>query len=440
LSGLQIETAEVFLPLLEPARHKGAWGGRGSGKSHFFAELIVEDALRFPGEAGEGMRGICAREIQKSLKDSAKYLIESKLAKFGLGEADGFKVFNDKIETPGDGVLIFQGLQDHTADSIKSFEGFHRFWGEEAHSISARSINLVRPTIRWEDTKRGLQSEMWWSWNPLRKVDAVDVMLRSDAIPTGAKVIRANWSDNPWFPGVLEQERQDCLNKTPDQYDHIWEGGYATALSGAYFARCLVDAAHQGRIGNVARDPLMPVKAVWDIGVRDATAIWVVQFIGREIRVLDYYEAVGQPLGTHLEWLRMNGYGAAECILPHDGAQADAYTATRFEDHIRAAGFNVRTVPNQGKGAAMKRIEAARRLFPRVWFNRATTEAGRDALGWYHEKQDEKRNFGLGPEHDWSSHGSDAFGLMCVAYEEPLYDDDEDDWRDDRARSARTGY
>jgi len=416
---LDIETAPVFQPLLEPARDKAAWGGRGSGKSHFFAELMIEDAIQFPGMAGEGLRGICAREIQKSLKDSAKYLIESKLAKFGLGEADGFKVYTDKIATPGDGLLIFQGLQDHTADSIKSFEGFHRFWGEEAHGISARSISLVRPTIRWEDMKRGLQSEMWWSWNPLRKSDAVDVMFRSEAKPTGSIVVRANWSDNPWFPSVLEQERQDCLTKTPDQYDHIWEGGYATVLSGAYYAQALAQARLQKRIGSVAADPLLPLKAFWDIGVRDATAIWVAQFIGREIRVLNYYEAVGQPLASHLQWLRTNGYGQAECFLPHDAAQSDAITATRFEDHIRSAGFRVETIPNQGKGAALKRIEAARRLFPAIWFNEVTCQAGLDALGWYHEKLDEKRSIGLGPEHDWASHGSDAFGLMCVAYDAP---------------------
>jgi phage terminase large subunit len=163
----------------------------------------------------------------------------------------------------------------------------------------------------------------------------------------------------------------------------------------------------------------MQVRAFWDIGVRDATAIWIAQFVGREIRVLDYYEAVGQPLATHLEWLRAKGYGSALCVLPHDGAQADQVTATRFEDHIRAAGFDVQTVANQGKGAALKRVEAARRLFPSVWINDQTCSAGLDALGWYHEKRDDERGVGLGPEHDWSSHGADAFGLMCVAYEMP---------------------
>ena len=143
------------------------------------------------------------------------------------------------------------------------------------------------------------------------------------------------------------------------------------------------------------RDPLMPIKAFWDIGVRDATAIWIAQFIGREIRVLDYYEAVRQPLGTHLEWLRSTGYGNAECYLPHDGSQEDAVTAIRFEDHIRSAGFFVTTVPNQGKGAALKRVEAGRRLFPSIWFNAEPCSPGLDALGWYHEKHDEARNTGL---------------------------------------------
>jgi len=428
LSTLQIETARVFQPLLDPARDKGAWGGRGSGKSHFFAGLLIEDSL-----ANKGLLSACIREVQKSLKDSAKRLIESKLAEHSLGEADGFKVFRELIETPGDGVIIFQGMADHTAESIKSLEGFKRAWVEEAQTLSQRSVGLLRPTIRAEG------SELWWSWNPRRKNDPVDVMLRGASKPTGAVVVRANWSDNPWFPSVLEQERLDTLRNQPDQYDHIWEGGYATVLDGAYFARSLAEARQQKRIGRVAKDPLMQVRAFWDIGVRDATAIWIAQFIDREIRVLDYYEAVGQPLSAHLEWLRSTGYGKALCVLPHDGNQADQVTAVRFEDHIAAAGFEVETIENQGKGAALKRVEAARRLFPSIWFNEATCGAGLDALGWYHEKKDEARNVGLGPEHDWASHGADAFGLMCVAYELPKAKRPDRDRYKSAARSS-TGW
>ena len=405
---LSIPTARAFVPLLEPSRYKGAWGGRGSGKSHFFAGLMVETALR-----QRGFRGLCGREVQKSLKESAKRLIEDKLGEHGLGEAQGFKVFREVIETPGDGAIMFQGLQDHTAESIKSFEGIDVFWGEEAQSLSTRSMELLRPTIR----KDG--SELWFSWNPRRKTDPVDKLLRGETLPTGSMVVRANWSDNPWFPSVLDQERRDCLATNADQYAHIWEGDYAGVLTGAYYAKHLAEAKEQGRVGVVARDPVMTIRAVWDIGFRDACAIWIVQYVGREIRVLDYYEAVGQPLAAHLHWLRSNGYGDALCVLPHDGAHADAATGIRFEDHIRAAGFQCETVPNQGKGAAMKRIEATRRLFPSIWFNGATTQGGMDALGWYHERQDETRNIGLGPNHDWASHAADAFGLACVAYEMP---------------------
>ena len=412
MSVLQIQTAEVFDQLLEPSRYKAAYGGRGSGKSHFFADLLIEDSL-----CEKGLRSVCIREVQKSLKDSAKRLIEDKLQEHRLGEADGFKVFREVIETPGDGIVTFQGMQDHTAESIKSLEGFKRAWGEEAQTLSARSLSLLRPTIRADG------SQLWFSWNPRRKNDPVDEMFRGGTLPTGAAVVKANWSDNPWFPKVLEQERQDCLRDKPDQYDHIWEGGYAGVTEGAYYAQCLAEAKAKGRIGNVAPDPLMTYRAIFDIGgtgaKADAVAIWICQFVGREIRVLNYYEAVGQPLATHVAWLRANGYGKALIILPHDGTTNDKVYDVSYESALTAAEFDVLVIPNQGKGAATMRIEAARRLFASIWFNKDTTQGGIDALGWYHERKDETRNIGLGPEHDWSSHGADAFGLMCVAYEAP---------------------
>jgi len=412
---LKIDTARVFVPLLEPARYLGAHGGRGSGKSHFFAEKLIEDCL-----LTTGTRGVCIREVQKTLKESSKRLIEDKLIAFSLNEASGFKVFNEVIETPGDGIITFQGMQDHNAESIKSLEGYHRAWVEEAQTLSARSLSLLRPTIRTEG------SQLWFSWNPRRKTDPVDMMLRGESLPTDAVVIRANWSDNPKFPKVLEQERLDCLRVTPEQYDHIWMGGYASVIEGAYYAKSIAEARESGRIGRVSADPLMTIRLFFDIGGTgaraDAVAIWCAQFIGREIRVIDYYESVGQPLATHINWMRSKGYTSdrAQVWLPHDGSTQDKVYDVSYQSAIQAAGYTVTVVPNQGKGAAKARIEAGRRLFPSIWFNEQTTSPGLDALGWYHEKKDESRNIGLGPEHDWSSHGADAFGLMCVAYEEPI--------------------
>ena len=375
---------------------------------------MIEDSLAEPGEnGGAGLLSACLREVQKDLAQSAKRLLENKLIEHRLGEPDGFRVYEDCIQTPGDGLIIFKGMNNYTADSIKSLEGYKRAWWEEAHTATMKSINLLRPTMRAPG------SQMWWSYNRNKKSDAVDIIFSGDDLPTGAVVIDANWRDNPWFTPELEQERQDCMRMQPEQYDHIWEGGYISVADGAYFARDLAQAKEQGRITSLSVDPVAEIKAFWDIGVRDATSIWIAQFIGQQIFILDYYEAVGQPLGAHLEWLRTNKYGSALCVLPHDGAKADAFTAVRFEDHIRAAGFQVQTIENQGKGAAMKRIEAARRIFPKMWFDESKTQGGREALGWYHEKKDEHRNIGLGPEHDWASHGADAFGLMAVAYEAP---------------------
>lgn len=415
---LAIETAEVFEPLLQPARYKGAYGGRGSGKSHFFAGLLIEDCLAEPGNSGgEGMRAVCMREYQKDLAQSSKLLLETKLHAHGVTEADGFKIWKDRIETPGDGVVIFKGMNDYNADSIKSLEGFKRGWWEEAHTATLHSLNLYRPTLRADGAER------WFSWNPRKKGDPIEGLLRGDVLPTGSIVIRANWRDNPFFTAELEQERQDCLDQQPEQYDHIYEGGYVRVLSGAYYARCLNEARLAGRIGKVAPDPLLTYQLFFDIGgtgaKADALAIWAVQFVGREIRCLDYYEAVGQPLATHLEWMRERGYkpGKTQLWLPHDGAQSDKVYAVSYESALRSAGYEVTVVPNQGKGAAKARVEAARRHFPAVWFNEATTSGGIDALGWYHEKRDEHRDIGLGPSHDWSSHGSDAFGLMASCAE-----------------------
>lgn len=415
MSILKIPTAKVFQPLYQPARYKGAFGGRGSGKSHDRAGALIDDSLY-----ERGMLSVCIREVQKSLKDSAKRLIESKLSEFRLGEADGFKVFSDRIETPGDGVIIFQGMQDHTAESIKSLEGFRRAWVEEAQTMSDRSLTLLRPTIRASG------SELWFTWNPRRKTDAVDAMFLGGEPPTGSVIVKANWDDNPWFPGELEQERLDCLRMQPDQYDHIWEGDYVTVAAGAYYAACLTQAKADGRIGRVAFDPLMTVRLFFDIGGTgaraDACSIWPTQFIGQEIRTRDYYEAVGQPLATHIAWLRSKGYtpDRAEIWLPHDGATQDKVYDVSYESALREAGYTVTVVANQGKGAAAARIEEARRLFPQIWFDEESTQAGREALGWYHERRDEHRNIGLGPEHDWSSHAADCFGLMAVAHELPV--------------------
>tara|TARA_R110002110_G_scaffold415835_1_gene657217 strand:+ start:31575 stop:32879 length:1305 start_codon:yes stop_codon:yes gene_type:complete len=408
---LDIATARVFQPLLQPSRYKGAYGGRGSGKSHFFGGLVVDRCIAEPG-----LRVVCIREVQKSLKESAKKLIEDKIQEYGVGHL--FKVLDNEIRTPGGGLIIFQGMQDHTSESIKSLEGFDVAWVEEAQTISKRSLQLLRPTIRADG------SELWFSWNPRHESDPVDVLLRTN-LPSDAIVVAANWNNNPWFPAVLEQERQDCLRDEPEQYDHVWDGGYVTVAEGAYFAQKLIIARQEGRIGNVGRDELQQVKLFCDIGGTgarsDAFSIWAVQFIGKEIRVINYYEAVGQPIDEHLGWMWSNRYSPerSKIYLPHDGTTNDRVFAVSYESQFREAGYDVETVKNQGTGAATMRIEGVRNVFSRCWFDEANCHAGLKALGWYHPKIDEARGVTLGPDHDWASHGADSFGLMAITYREP---------------------
>jgi phage terminase large subunit len=417
---LDLKTARVFAPLLEPARYKGAHGGRGSGKSHFFGEMLIEDCLYEPGASGgEGLRSLCLREVQKDLSQSSKALLEAKLSSLNLGGADGFRVYKDVITTPGDGLIIFKGMNDYTADSVKSLEGFKRAWWAEAQTATQRSLDLLRPTMR------ATGSQLWFDWNPRFAMDPVDRMLRSAELPTGALVVQANWRDNPFFPAELEQERLDCLRQQPDKYDHIWEGGYETVNEGAYFAKQLTAAKAEGRLGVVAADPSMRLRAYVDIGGTgrnaDSFAMWIAQFVGLQVRVLDYYEAQGQPMATHVQWLHDRSYkpDRLDIWLPHDGDRSDVVFAVTPASELRRLGYTVTTIPNQGKGAALKRVEAARQLFPSIWFNQESCSGGLAALGWYHEKRDEKRGIGLGPEHDWASHGADAFGLMCCDWQPP---------------------
>ena len=365
--------------------------------------------------------------MQKSLKDSAKKLIEDKIAFMGVGSL--FDIQTAEIKTPGGGSILFQGMQDHTAESIKSLEGIDRCWVEEAQTLSEISWRMLRPTIRTPG------SEIWCSWNPRRENDPVDKFFRQDKHEAGRVVcVEANWRDNPWFPQELEDERQDDLRNDPDAVPHVWDGDYVTILKGAYYAAQMKQAALDGRIGFVPHDPLMQVRAWWDIGgpgkKADAMTIVIGQYVGKEIRVLDYIEGVGQVFGYYVNELAARGWKGDRkpyMIVPHDAAQlhADNPTGIDFEAQLKNAGFQTKKV-HSPPGIIMQRIQTTRRLFPRIWLNNTKDESGKDktlalrrALGWFHEKWDEDRNVGLGPDHDWAIHAADAFGLMCVDYEEP---------------------
>jgi phage terminase large subunit len=263
---LQLKTPEWALPLLEASRYKGAWGGRGSGKSHMFAEMMLEEHIM-----NQAQSSVCVREIQKSLNQSVKRLLEMKIQEMNAGAY--FEVQDAVIKSKkADGRIIFQGMQNHTADSIKSLEGYDRAWVEEAQSLSQTSLDLLRPTIR----KPG--SELWFTWNPRQASDPVDLLLRGPTPPKDANVIKVNYADNPWFPSVLKDEMEYDRRRDPDKYQHVWRGEYLQNSESRVFRNWRIEDF------DAPADAIHRLGADWGFSV-DPTTLVRCHIIGRTLYI-----------------------------------------------------------------------------------------------------------------------------------------------------------
>lgn len=397
MSVLSIPTAEVYEPLLQPSRYKAAHGGRGSGKSHFFAGLCVELCYSSPA------RIVCIREVQNSLKESVRQLIIDKIQSFGLGEF--FEVLEAEIRGRNGSLIIFRGMQAYNAESIKSLEGYDVAWVEEAQTFSQKSLDMLRPTIRAEG------SELWFSWNPRHDSDPVDRFFRAKP-PADAIVVKANWNDNPWLPKVLLQEiaedREDA-----ERFAHVWGGDYERVGAGTYYAALIAQAENEDRIGSFPYDPALPVKTAWDIGVDDYMAVWCFQENGKQVRAIDYMEWSGEGAPTAAAWLKSRPYRYDEHFLPHDvmvrewGAGAKSRYVTLIELGVQPIRVGVQQGPAE-------RINAARALLPIVSFDREKTAVGLSRLRKYRKREVASLGVYSGPLHDENSHGADAFGEFAV--------------------------
>lgn len=314
---LRIETPAVFRPLLYPARYKGAYGGRGSAKSHTFAEMLIEQCILGPSQRGHGVRAVCVREVQRSLEQSVKRLLDDKIKAWDLGAS--FRVLNTHIETPGGGVIIFQGMQSHTAESMKSLEGYDIAWVEEAQALSQRSLDLLRPTIRVAS------SELWFTWNPRDQKDPVDVLLRGSDRPPEAVVVRANWSDNPWFPDVLRQEMLWDRTRDPEKYAHVWLGEYVRKSEARVF--------RNWRIEDFATPEAAPsflFGADWGFA-QDPTVLVRCWLSGRTL----YVDAEVYHVGCEIDRTPalFDALGCAACMQsrPCDGTSAGHAMARRWQ-------------------------------------------------------------------------------------------------------------
>lgn len=240
----------------------------------------------------------------------------------------------------------------------------------------------------------------------------------------GATFKRAQ-TDPEWFVQVLrasdtgilpEDELARARAAMPEnEYQQEFECSFDAAITGAYFAKELAAADADGRVTSVPHDPMLLTHTAWDLGVSDSTSIWFWQQVGREVRVIDYFEGAGQGLDYYARELQQRGYLYGTHWAPHD-IQVREFGTGRSRIEVAASlGIEFRVVPNI---PVMDGITAARMTIPRCWFDAKRCAHGLDALRQYREKRDEKRGVSFGPLHDWASHPADAFRYMAVAMQD----------------------
>jgi len=391
------EFPEKLQFLFEPHRYKVAYGGRGSGKSWSMARALLIKA------ANEPTRVLCAREIQKSIKQSVHTLLNDQIQALGLGAF--YEVLEAEIRGINGSTFSFTGLATNTVESIKSFEGCDIVWVEEAQTVSKKSWDILIPTIRKPN------SEIWVSFNP--NIDTDDTYQRFVVEPPeNAKVVKVNYTDNPWFPEVLEIERQHSLKTNPD-YANIWEGDCKAAVDGAIYANEIREAQEDNRITNVPYDPMLKVHVVMDLGWNDSMSVILCQKGVSDLRIIGYIEDDHRTLDSYSAQLKNLPYNWGTMFLPHDGQSKDFKHGISAEDIMRKLGWDIRIVPKQDIESGIK---LARMNFHRIYFDKSANRLV-ECLKNYRRSINSATNEPGAPLHDEFSHGADAFRYLCTSIE-----------------------
>ena len=404
-------SGDVVLPewsqfLFRPARVKCAYGGRGSSKSWTYAR-----ALLLLGASGRE-RILCTREVQKSIRDSVHRLLSDQIEAMGL--QSHYDVLQTEIRGKNGTEFLFSGLSSVTIDSIKSYEGVTRVWCEEASSITKRSWDILIPTIRAPN------SEIWITFNP--ELDSDETWKRFVVDPPAGSVIRSvNYTDNPWFPEVLEQERLACKIRSPEDYAQIWEGKCRSAVVGAIYGTEMALMSAQQRITQVPYDPRLKAHAVWDLGWNDAMSIGIVQRgpMG-DVRLIGYIEESCKTLDWYAAELNKLPYNWGTDWVPHDAAAKDFKTGKSTVELLRAFGRKPRLTPNVG---VENGIKAVRMMLPRLWIDKSA-ERLVDCLRRYRRAVPVSTGEPASPVHDEWSHGADMVRYMAVVEDKLKNEDD----------------
>jgi len=390
----------LFKP--ESIRYRVLFGGRGGAKSWGVARALLIKSVQKP------IRVLCAREFQTSIKDSVHKLLSDQITALGLDSY--FEITQAQIRGKNGSEFNFVGLKNNVAN-VKSYEGVDICWVEEAQTVSRHSWNVLIPTIRKEG------SEIWVTFNPELETDETYQRFVANP-PQNSIVQKINWSDNPWFPETLKDEKDALKSRDIQAYNTVWEGMCRQTIDGAIFAREMQLAEAEQRITNVPYDAVKPVHAVFDLGWADMTAIWFVQFIGMETRLIRYLEVNQTTMTEILAKMQTFGYFYDTLWLPHDAQNKTLASQGRsIEDIVRTAGYKTRVLE---RVPVLDSINAARSMFRSCYFDRENCHEGLQCLRHYRYEVDPETNqFSRTPLHDHYSHGADAFRYIGLMVNEP---------------------
>lgn len=412
-----------FEPFLKPNPWKVAWGGRGGGKTICFARLLLIMGIQKP------LRILCTREFMASMQDSVWQTLVDEINALKLNDyyeiEKGVIRSKNPIHDPNDPLskkftqFRFQGIRANV-NQIKSFAKIDICWCEEAANISKKSWDILTPTIH----RTGMtldQPEIWVSFNPDSPDDATYKMFVTEPKYPTALVVKCNYYDNPWYPPSLQEEMEITKAYSEDDYRHIYLGEPKKYLDGAVYKEELRQAEARGAFTNVEYDPLGgPVEAFWDLGIADATAIWLAQRVGREVRLLNYVENQQKGLDFYLMVLgdkKRYPYPIERMWLPHDARAREYGSGRSVEEILKSKGFRVSIVPRLSIADG---IGAVRGLMPFMFFDEANCEQGIKCLRNYrYEVKDKMGGLKSEPVHDRYSHGSDAMRYLAVALKPP---------------------
>jgi phage terminase large subunit len=383
--------------LFKPARYKVIYGGRGSGKSWGVAR-----ALLILG-AQKKLRILCTREIQKSIQQSVHQLLSDQIVELGLSEF--YEILNTEIRGQNGTEFYFSGLSNETATSLKSFEGVNIVWAEESQNITKHSWDVLLPTIRAEN------SEVWITYNPELETDETHARFTINP-PANSLVVKMNYSDNKWFPKVLEAERLHAKETMRiEDYNWIWEGDCKPAVEGAIYFEQVALAENEGRITNVPYDPLLKVHCVWDLGWNDAMVITFVQKSASALHIIDYIEGNRRTYDDYMIEIKEKKYNISTHWLPHDGFSHDPKSGTTVERILQALGATVRQIPMLDVESG---IQSARMAFRRLYFDKVKAARLIECLKRYRRNINQSTLEFTTPRHDEFSHGADSFRYVCV--------------------------